>query len=134
MKEKRPRLVVSVLVEKDSKYLLIKEALEDGKEYWIIPGGGVDFGESLEQAALREIKEETGLEVTDLKYLAYKEAIFPDNNYHTVIFFFEGETKSEDVTLEDKILEAKFFTKEEFKDLNLVDSAKWLFKNLKLLQ
>jgi ADP-ribose pyrophosphatase YjhB (NUDIX family) len=51
---------VTLLIVDDDKILLIHR-LRDGREYYIIPGGGVEEGESLEEAAHREAAEETGL-------------------------------------------------------------------------
>jgi len=58
-----PRLTVVVLVFicRDDALLLVKQSY--GKQYWSLPGGVVELGESLEQAAIREVKEETGLDV-----------------------------------------------------------------------
>ena len=123
-----PRLVVAALLKKGSKYLLIKEKLESGEEYWIVPGGGVDFGESLEQATVREIKEELGIDVKITSFLRFHEAIFPKHNYHTVIFFFQAKPLQDKIKLEGKILEARYFTKTQMKKLNLVNSAQWLIE------
>lgn len=128
-KVKAPRLVVAGLVIKNGKYLLVKEKLGDGKEYWIVPGGGVEFGESLEQAIIREMKEETNLDVYNVEFLNFKEAIFPSHNYHTVIFFFKLKVKKVDMKLEDQVLDAQFFTKSELKNILLVESAEWLFNS-----
>jgi len=133
MKERKPKLVVSVLTKNNGKYLLVKETLEDGKEKWIVPGGKVEFGESLEDAAKREIKEETGLKIDRLKFLFFKEAIYPLVNYHTVIFFYSANTKKSALEddIEGKVIEAKWFTKKQVKKLPLVESAEWLFEWLK---
>ena len=45
----RPVLVVAVLVRRKNKFLLVKETLEDGKDYWIVPGGKVEFSETIEE-------------------------------------------------------------------------------------
>jgi 8-oxo-dGTP diphosphatase len=58
-----PRLVVAVFVFlcKDHSLLLVKQSY--GGDYWSLPGGVVEPGESIDQAAIREVKEETGLEI-----------------------------------------------------------------------
>lgn len=54
---------VSAVIVKDGKVLLIHRKKE-GKEYWVFPGGGIEEGESPEEAVKREVKEETSLDVT----------------------------------------------------------------------
>lgn len=133
MKPKFPKLVVAGLIEKDGKFLLVKEPLESGRDVWLIPGGKVEFGESLEQAVLREIKEELGIDTKIDKYINFKEAIFPDFGYHTVIFFYSLIPLGEKLLLEEKIIDAKYFSKRQLKNLELIDSADWLLKQLNLL-
>lgn len=132
MNQRKPKLVVGILVRNKNRFLLSKEKLEGGREYWIVPGGKVEFGETIEDAAKREILEETGVKTKDLEFLVYKEAIFPEYNYHTVIFFFETKTNSLDLKsdIEGKVIESKWFTKKEIKKLKLVESAEWLFKEV----
>lgn len=124
----RPKLVVSVLLKNKNKFLLVKETLESGVSKWIIPGGKVEFGESLEEAAKRELEEEVGIKVKRLKLLSHKEAIFPKHNYHTVIFFFEAKTNKTVLgkDIEGKVEDARWFTKKETKAITLVESAEWL--------
>jgi 8-oxo-dGTP diphosphatase len=58
-----PRLVVAALVFicKDHSLLLVKQNY--GGQYWSLPGGVVEPGETIDQAAIREVKEETGLDI-----------------------------------------------------------------------
>lgn len=128
MAERKPKLVVGILVRNRNKFLLARETLEGGKDYWIVPGGKVEFGESIEDAAKREIEEETGIKAKKLKFIVYKEAVFPRYNYHTVIFFFETRSTTTKLKpdIEGKVIEAKWFTKKEALKLPLVESAKWL--------
>ena len=58
-----PRVVVGVLVEVDGKLVLVRRSMEPGAGRWSFPAGFVDRGEVVEEAAVRETKEETGLEV-----------------------------------------------------------------------
>jgi 8-oxo-dGTP diphosphatase len=125
MESKAPRVIASAVIRKGDGILLVKEVLENGKEYWIFPGGGVEFGETISDAAKREINEELGLYIDIKELLGFKEAIAPKYGYHTVIFFFIAESLSEKITRDEKILDARYFTKEEIKDMTLVDSAKW---------
>jgi len=127
---KMPRVIASVVLKKENKILLIKEVLEDKKEHWIFPGGGVDFGETIEEAARREIKEEINLDVKIKDFLGFKEIIRPQFDYHTVIFFFIAEPLNNDITRLEKILDAKYFTINEAKSLNLVESAKWVLEEM----
>ena len=63
-----PKVVVAVIAEMDGKIVMIRRDNEPGRGKWTIPGGFVDRGEVVEEAAVREFLEETGLkaEVTEL--------------------------------------------------------------------
>jgi 8-oxo-dGTP diphosphatase len=59
-----PKLTVDVVITRqDGKVVLIRRANEPFRGRWALPGGFVDVGESVEQAAVREIEEETGLKI-----------------------------------------------------------------------
>jgi len=130
MKLRKPKIIVGVLAKNGNKYLLAREKLESGRDRWLVPGGKVEFGESLEDAAKRELQEETGIKADKLKFLCFKEALFPEYNYHTVIFFYSTETKQTKLSkdTDGKVQESKWFTLNEAKKLPLVESAEWLFK------
>jgi len=133
MSQLKPSIIVSALVEKDNRFLLIKEILESGEPYWIIPGGHVEFGENLIDAIKREIKEETNLDIEIKKFIDFQEAIHPKYDYHTVIFFYHAVPQNEDLVLEKGVMEAKFFSKEEIRSLNLVDSAKKFLERIEII-
>ena len=67
----RPKVGVGVLIVRDGKILLGERLASHGAETWSLPGGHVEFGESFEDAALREAKEETGLTELVVERLMY---------------------------------------------------------------
>lgn len=120
--------MVGVLAKRRGKYLLVKEKLEGGEEWWIVPGGGVEWGERIEEAVRRELAEETKLEAKKVKHLAHYEAVFPEVGYHSLIIFCEAEVDGKTPVYEEKIVEGGWFSAAEAARLKLVDSAEWLFK------
>jgi len=54
---------VSALIVRDGKVLLVRRGKEPFLGYWSLPGGGVEAGETPEEAVMREVREETGLDV-----------------------------------------------------------------------
>ena len=132
MEKQRPGIGAAVLVENEGKYLLAERNKENYNGYLVIPGGSVEFGETLEQAALREIKEETNLDVDLVKLIGSKEIINAAANYHRIIFFFLAKAKHTDIKVPDcvDIAQAKFFSMDEVKKLKIAESAEWVFRQI----
>jgi ADP-ribose pyrophosphatase YjhB (NUDIX family) len=90
-----PYLLASlVLLERDKKFLLIQESKEECRNTWFLPGGRVAPDESIIQAAVREAKEETGLDV-ELTGLLYADQAFgprPADGGNRIRFVFLGKT------------------------------------------
>jgi mutator protein MutT len=86
---KRPVLGVGALIFNRDKILLVERGREPLKGYWSLPGGVLETGETLEQGVIREVREETGLEVKPLKVLEIFERIIRDAQgaaeYHYVV-------------------------------------------------
>ncbi len=83
------RVRVGVLIVVNSQLLLV-EHQKNGVTYWLIPGGGLKFGETVVECAKREIKEETNLEIDLDRFLFSSESIAPDGSRHVVNLFFLG--------------------------------------------
>ena len=85
----RPLVGVGGLVVRDGRVLLVKRAREPLKDKWSLPGGLVELGETLESAVVREIREETGLEVNVEELVDVVDRILRDENgraqYHYVL-------------------------------------------------
>jgi len=84
----KPVVGVGVVLVSDGQILLIKRGHEPGKGLWAVPGGKVKLGESLKEAARREMLEETGLEVEVGEVVWVGESI--DDGNHLVLIDFDG--------------------------------------------
>ena len=127
--EQKPRLTAAVLVMHEGKFLLAERNKENYNGYWIIPGGGVEFGETIQDAALREIKQETNLDVNIIKLLSHKEIINVLGNYHSVVFYYLATPKHLDIEAQDDVSKAKFFSIDEIKKLKIAESVEWVLKD-----
>lgn len=91
-------LNVYVVLKNDDRILVLKR--KDG--FWEFPGGGVDWGETPEQAALRELKEETGI-VPDgpLKLLGITSAVYKKEgaDKHSIYIIYEANTGKNDIVI-----------------------------------
>jgi ADP-ribose pyrophosphatase YjhB (NUDIX family) len=85
-----PRVRVAAIVLRGDEILLVRHE-KDGKVYYLLPGGGVDFGESLSDALAREVREETGLEVRPAEVVWLSDSIPPDRHRHIVNIWFLAE-------------------------------------------
>ncbi len=89
MKQRHPVPTVDVLIEFEGGVILIKR--KNPPPGWAIPGGFVDYGESLETAAWREIREETGMELEELVQFHAYSAPGRDPRLHTISTVFIGK-------------------------------------------
>ena len=131
MERMRPKVGSAVLVEKDGKFLLGKRNKANYRNYWVIPGGGVKWGESIRDAGIREIKEETGLDIEIVKFIGHKEVMNLPGNYHTVVFFHLARPVNGEIRATDDLSDARFFSIEELREMdNVADSAISVFESL----
>jgi 8-oxo-dGTP diphosphatase len=83
---RNPFPTVDIIIELESGIVLIDRRNEPFG--WALPGGFVDYGESLESAAVREAREETSLEISDLRLLGCYSDPARDNRMHTISTVF----------------------------------------------
>lgn len=90
----RPGIGVSVLLIKDGKVLLLKRQGSHGNGTWAPPGGHIEFGESIEDCARRETREETSIEVGAVTFLAITNDLFAAEGKHYITVWLKGEYSS----------------------------------------
>ena len=114
------RISAGALVEREGKLLLVRSVVPGKYDFWVAPGGGVKQGESLEEAAAREIWEEAGLRAQVGKLLYIEEFENPECRFIKFWFAAEvaaGETNvSHPEAMAEHIVEAAWFKPAELKD------------------
>ncbi len=126
LKENQYAVIVVGLIERSDRRFLATRRSEDKKwaaGWWEIPGGGVRAGEASAQAIVREIKEETGLDVTDarggLMYTYSRENLKKGDNYFVDIYHFHMDFDEGDVRVNSSEVTAfKLMTWDEMTALN----------------
>lgn len=116
------RVAARVLVVQDNKVLLVKEHEDD---WWALPGGGIDHGETVESAVLRELEEELGVSKDDIQsdfHIAYYNIGSVVNAVPRMNLFFKVSVRVNAIKTTAHIAEWKWFTKEEFLTHNLHSS------------
>lgn len=89
-KKSIPTTRISVVVlSRDEKILLVRHK-KGNQKYWVLPGGRLEYGETFEECAVRELKEETGLDVEVERFMFLSEAIAPDRSRHIVNIFIKA--------------------------------------------
>lgn len=98
----KPTRAVAIL-NKGKKVLLIHR-LKEGKEYYVFPGGGVEKGETIKEAALRELREETTIRAK-VKKLLYAHDYTTSEQYFYLCEYLDGQPKLSDNCVERKKME-----------------------------
>jgi len=107
-----PIVGVSVLVFKDGKILLVRRGHEPRKGRWSLPGGAIELGETVRQAAIREVREECHIEIEIERTLDVLDRIFKDPNgrvqYHYVLVVLRARYKSGELRADSDIEAAEW--------------------------
>ncbi len=119
MNEKRaPMITVDAVIERSGKILLIKRKNEPFMGRWALPGGFIEYSESAEDAIIREVKEETNLEISIKALLGVYSKPGRDPRGHVIsicyVAFATGEEKGG-----TDASDAKFFSSDEIRGENL---------------
>lgn len=103
----RPELAVSAAIFRDGRVLVVRRAREPAAGSWTLPGGRVELGETLVEAVVREVAEETALTIRVKGLAGYREVILDSavegRGRHFVILPFAAEWVSGDVRLNEEL-------------------------------
>jgi len=116
----RPLVGVGVAVVDEGKILLVRRGHEPGRGLWAVPGGKVDRGERLVEAAAREVEEETGLTV-EIGDLVWAGEHISDHG-HIVLIDFLGKVVGGVLVAGDDADQAEWVLLEEARDYPLTDT------------
>jgi ADP-ribose pyrophosphatase YjhB (NUDIX family) len=125
---------VGAVIVQDGKLVLIKRGVEPDKGKWSIPGGGVELGETVGDATVREAKEECGLdiELVEDRPLDALDKMVPDEKgrlkYHYVLLQFLARPKGGTMKPTSDATEARWVPLEEVERYNLTNSFRAFFK------
>src|SRR2546429_9898304 len=112
-----PKVVTVVVVQHAGKLLLGRRNIDPGKGLWSFVSGYVDRGEKVEEAAMREVKEETNLDVQLDNLLG----IYSENGNPHVVIAYRASVVNGDVSVmaadPDEVSEPAFFARQEMPDL-----------------
>ncbi len=128
----RPVVGVGGVVLLDGRAVLIRRGSEPLKGEWSIPGGTLELGETLVEGVVRELREETGLDVRVLELIEVFERIFPDAagkpQYHFVILDYLCEAVNGTASAGSDVTDIALAAEHELSCYNLTPTATRILK------
>ena len=99
--KKRPLVGVGAIVVRQGKVLLGRRVNAHGEGTWAPPGGHLEFGESPEACARREVREETGLEIANVRLATATNDVFEEEGLHYVTLMMRADWTSGEAVLKE---------------------------------
>lgn len=109
--QKSPRVGIGVFVFKNGKFLMGQRKGSHDEDTWSVPGGHLDFGETIEKGASREAAEKTSLKIKNIKVAGVTNDIFKKENKHYITIWVTSDWKSgkPKIVEPDKFLDLKWY-------------------------
>ncbi len=98
----RPNFRVSVIIVNEKKEILLVQHKKANRYYWVLPGGRIEYGEDFATCGVRELKEETNLDIKFGKVVFLSEAIAPDRSRHIINIYATGEVLGGELKVGDE--------------------------------
>ena len=115
-----PQLAVSAAIFRDGKILLVRRARSPARGFYSLPGGRVEFGETLHAALHREVAEETALKIEILELATWREVLpGTTGGGHYLIMSFAARWTSGEVVLNDELDDHKWLAPEALGELKM---------------
>ena len=115
-----PQLAVSAAIFRDGKILLVRRARSPARGFYSLPGGRVEFGETLHAALHREVAEETALKIEILDLATWREVLpGTTGGGHYLIMSFAARWTSGEVVLNDELDDHKWLAPEALGELKM---------------
>lgn len=120
-----PYLAVSAAVVRDGKVLVVRRARKPALNFYTLPGGAVEIGETLHDAVIREVREETQLTIEPVALAGHREAIMRDDQgrveRHFVILSFAARWLSGEPVLNEELDDARWLAPAELSELRTTE-------------
>lgn len=132
MTKKQPIIGASALVRTNKKdILLVKRLNEPGESLWAFPGGKVDPGETVEETAVREVKEETNIKIKLTELMGPYDIISDD--YHYVTICFKANPCNKDIIVGSDVGMSKWVSPSDLHDFDLTSTTEMALKDASIL-
>ncbi|KZX13751.1 NUDIX domain-containing protein [Methanobrevibacter oralis] len=129
-KYKIPSLTTDIFIfDNNFNFILIKRKNDPFKNYWALPGGFVDYGECVEDAAIREAKEETSIDVKLENLINIYSKPDRDPRGHTISIVYSAKGNLEDRKANDDACDIGIFNKDELSKVNIAFDHEKIIKD-----
>ena len=129
-----PQLAVSAVIFRDDQILLVRRARSPGKGFYSLPGGRVEFGESLHAALHREVDEETGLKIEIIGLAGWREVLpGATGGGHYLIISFASRWIAGEPVLSDEHDDFKWLAPDAIGDLRVTEGLQEVIQSARRL-
>jgi ADP-ribose pyrophosphatase YjhB (NUDIX family) len=119
---RHPQIAVSASIFRDGQLLLVRRARSPAKGYYSLPGGRVEYGETLHEALVREVTEETALTIEVVGLAGWRDVVpSPANAGHYVILSFAARWIAGEPSLNDELDDALWIEPDSIGDFKTTE-------------